>query len=105
MNFVVCTQHGVSCRTPQCVLVLHNLLLFLVHVDVAAHKIGKERTFGKPASDLWKRHMQTAEGPNAFKKGYHKLMEHFCKDGARRRFIQQLHMEKDRHHFSRELWW
>ena len=60
---------------------LHNLLLDLVHVDVAAHKIGKERTFGKPASDLWKRHMQTAEGPNAFKKGYHKLMEHFC-DGS-----------------------
>ena len=72
-------------------------------VDVSSHKIGKKESFGKAASDIWQRCMQMAEGPNAFRAGYEKLMVKYSKDARRRRYIEELFRSPDKHHFSRRI--
>ena len=72
-------------------------------VDVSSHKIGGKQTFGKVASDAWKKLMQMAEGPKAFLQGYEEMMEMYSNDPARKHYIKELFKSPHRHHFSRAI--
>ena len=75
----------------------------IVNSDVSSHKIGRKESFGKVASDMWQTCMQMAEGPNAFRAGYEKMMLKYSKDVRRRRYIEELFRTPEKHHFSRCL--
>lgn len=84
-------------------IILPHITVLIVNVDVSSHKIGSKESFGKVASDMWQSLMQMAEGPNAFRAGYEKMMSKYSKDARRRRYIEELFRTPDKHHFSRNL--
>ena len=72
-----------------------------VYVDVADHKIGPGKAkFGKNAANLWKKHMQWAEGPKAFEEGYKYLTQVYAKDWRRLAYLLELYQHPERHHFA-----
>ena len=78
----------------------------LFESDISAHKIGPRKsnmTFGKAALDLWKTHMQWAEGPKAFESGYNYLRLLFANDKHRLRYLRELFEHPERHHFAAVL--
>ena len=83
---------------------LHLTLAPHTHSDVSAHKINETQTFGKKASEMWKKKMQMAEGPNAFRQGIEAMVEAYANDPSRKRYIRELSLQSSRHHFSRTIW-
>ena len=70
-------------------------------VDVADRKIGPGKAkFGKNAANLWKKHMQWAEGPKAFEDGYKYLTQVYANDWRRLAYLKELYDHPERHHFA-----
>ena len=79
-----------------------TFLLSNCHVaDVSAHVVGPGKTkFGAVAAELWSRHMQWAEGPKAFERGYRYLCGLFARDGPRLEYLRELYNSPERHNFG-----
>ena len=72
-----------------------------VYADVADHKIGPGNAkFGRNTVELWKKHMQWAEGPKAFERGYKYLCSVYAKDNARLHYLHEMYIHPERHHFA-----
>ena len=57
-------------------------------------------SFGVQAAELWSRLMQHAEGENAFRAGYERLLKKYCDDPARTQYIHELFDDPDKAHFK-----